>query len=35
MFLAPGSAEHIPCSATEHERKRCDTFEQEVKEEDD
>ncbi len=35
MFLASGSAKHIPCSATERERKRCDTFEPDVKWEDD
>jgi hypothetical protein len=35
MFLASASAKHIPCSAIERKRKRCDTFEQDVKQEDD
>ena len=35
MFLASGAAKHIPCSASERKRKRCDTFEQDVKREDD
>jgi hypothetical protein len=35
MFLALGAVENIPSSTTERKRKRCDTFEQDVKQEDD